>query len=73
MVKLIKINKQFDENDLSLGNRAPQIGDVATIVEVYDTPGLGYELECSDKNGITEWLVSFSSEDAEFELINEII
>jgi hypothetical protein len=48
--------------------RPPRVGDVATIIEVYDTPP-GYELECSGEGGITEWMLSFSSEEADFELI----
>ncbi len=70
-VKLKEIKRQFNNNDLSVGERTPQVGDVAAIVEVYENPSLGYELECVDENGITQWLVTFSPEDAEFELINE--
>ena len=71
LVRLKKIYKQFDESELAIGKRAPRIGDIATIVEVYEKPVLGYELECSDENGMTEWLVSFSPHDAEFELTNK--
>jgi hypothetical protein len=48
--------------------RAPQIGDVATIIEVYSDPP-GYELECSNEHGITEWLAGFKADDIELELI----
>jgi hypothetical protein len=40
--------------------RPPRVGDVATVVELYSSPP-GYELECSDENGITEWLVASKS------------
>jgi hypothetical protein len=70
VVRLTKLHKQFNESELTLGKRTPRIGDVATIVEVYEKPVLGYELECSDGNGMTEWLVSFSPHGAEFELID---
>jgi len=71
VVKLKKIFRRFDLNDLKFDKRHPQVGDEATIVEVYESPTLGYELECSDKNGVTEWLVTFSPEDAEFDVIDE--
>ena len=48
--------------------RAPQVGDVAVIVEVYKNPP-GYELECSGSDGITDWLCAFSANDIEFEKI----
>jgi hypothetical protein len=38
--------------------RPPEGGDVATIVEIYSSPP-GYELECSDADGITQWLITF--------------
>ena len=49
--------------------RSPKVGDVATIVELYKDP-LGYELECCDANGITEWLIAFQPNEVELELIN---
>ena len=48
--------------------RAPQVGDVAAILEVYKNPP-GYELECSGSDGITEWLRAFSPNDIEIEKI----
>jgi hypothetical protein len=73
VVRLKQIKKQFQESELSFGKRAPKIGDVATIVEVYENPRLGYELECTDENGITEWLITFSPEEADWELVDENI
>ena len=71
VVRLIRIKKRFSEEELSFGKRAPRVGDLATIVEVYEKPEIGYELECSDESGITDWLVTFSPEEAEFELIED--
>jgi len=71
VVKLKKINRQFSNNELSFSRREPKEGDVATIVEVYEKPTLGYELECSDETGITTWLVSLSPDEVELELIRE--
>ena len=69
MVRLKKINKEFSNKELLFDKRKPQVGDLATIIEIYHTPRLGYELECSNENGITEWLITFSPEDAVFELV----
>jgi hypothetical protein len=60
VVKIKSINKTFDADDFKLNNRLPEIGDIATIIEIYEEPSLGYELECSDKKGITAWLITFS-------------
>jgi hypothetical protein len=48
--------------------RQPQVGDVAWVIEIYDHPP-GYELECSDKNGITEWMQAFSPEEIKLEKV----
>jgi hypothetical protein len=52
-----------DESNL----RQPVAGDVATIIEIYSQPA-GYELECSDCNGITQWLMAFGPDEIELEL-----
>ena len=52
-----------DESNL----RRPEVGDIATIIELYSSPS-GYELECSDANGITQWLMAFRPEDVVLEL-----
>ena len=51
--------------------RPPQVGDVASVIEIYDNPP-GYELECSDKNGITEWMHAFSPEEIKLENVVEL-
>lgn len=48
--------------------RRPAIGDVASIVEIYSNPP-GYELECSDESGITQWLLAFGPDDVELDLV----
>ncbi len=70
VVKLQGIKKQFKDEDLKFNKRHPRIGDIATIVEIYEQPTLGYELECSEENGATEWLVTFSPSEACFELMS---
>lgn len=51
-----------------VGSRSPQIGDVATVVDVYDHPP-GYELECVTPQGETLWLESFTEEEVSLELV----
>ena len=48
-------------------SRPPAVGDVACIVEVYANPS-GYEIECSDANGITQWLMAFGPDEVELGL-----
>ena len=69
IVKITALHKTFSNYGLSFCKRAPVVGDKATIIEVYDKPTLGYELECSDGKGDTEWLLTFSPKDAEFEVM----
>lgn len=56
------------END-GVNQREPRVGDVAYVIEIYTAP-IGYELECSDADGVTEWLCSFSPADIELEKIS---
>lgn len=60
----VEASKAPDEFNL----RCPVIGDVATIIEIYSKPP-GYELECSDGNGITQWLMAYSVDDVQLELV----
>jgi len=58
-VKVIEIINPAKAVKSEFDVRAPKVGDVAAIVEVYSTPHLGYELECCNEEGITQWLVTF--------------
>ncbi|WP_281556009.1 hypothetical protein [Thalassomonas sp. RHCl1] len=53
----------------SFNQRAPQVGDIATIVEIYSDPCLAYDLECSDGDGITIWLLAVTPDEMLFEVI----
>jgi Domain of unknown function (DUF4926) len=44
--------------------RLPQIGDVGTIVHVYDLRG-PYSVECVNAEGYTVWLADFAAEEME--------
>ncbi|MEL6105403.1 MAG: hypothetical protein AAFU85_05180 [Planctomycetota bacterium] len=39
--------------------RPPKMGNIATILEVYQDP-YGFELECCDANGATIWLGGYT-------------
>lgn len=67
VVKLKAVTSQANTIVDEFNLRQPVVGDVATIIEVYLSPP-GYELECSDSNGITQWLVAFDLDDVELEL-----
>lgn len=67
-VRLKKINLSTPTEKDEFNLRQPEVGDIAYIIEIYSTPP-GYELECSDANGITQWLMSFGPEDVELEFV----
>jgi hypothetical protein len=63
----VRIEELHKAADLSDGDiRQPQVGDFAWIIEIYENPP-GYELECSDKDGTTEWLQGFRAEEIKLE------
>ncbi|MDN4056462.1 hypothetical protein QPK32_25720 [Massilia sp. YIM B02763] len=68
VVKIKKLHKPGDFQPDGTSIRAPIVGDVATVVEVYSTPP-GYELECSGRDGITIWLQAFAPEEVELEVV----
>lgn len=68
VVKIEKLYKSIDFQPDGTSVRAPVVGDVATVVEVYTTP-LGYELECCGNDGITIWLHAFAPEEVELEVL----
>ncbi|MBC3935470.1 DUF4926 domain-containing protein [Undibacterium sp. CY7W] len=68
VVKLKKLLAPTVNSYDEFNSRRPLVGDVATIIEVYEEPP-GYELECSDQNGNTVWLIAFRPEDIELELV----
>lgn len=66
VVKIKSLNKEFERTECSFGSRVPRVGDIATVVDVYDGT---FDLECSDENGITLWLEIFNLSDADLELV----
>jgi hypothetical protein len=68
-VRIIKILNVAKAVKSEYNFSAPRVGDVATIVEIYTDPSIGYELECSDQYGITQWLITFSPEELKMDLV----
>jgi hypothetical protein len=66
VVKITKLNTVFKVHENNFGSRPPRVGDIATILDVYED---AYDLECSDSDGVTIWLEMFNTSDATFELI----
>ena len=71
VVKIIKINNLNNFTIDSFNKKVPKIGDIATIVEIYNNPSLGYELECTNGNG-TNYLHSFFDSDIELEVLKNL-
>lgn len=70
VVRITALHRTFHpEDSLFGGRRLPTMGDVAVVVEIYDDPELGYELESVNEDGRTNWLVSVSASDLELEKI----
>jgi hypothetical protein len=68
VVRLLGLGLPLPELADEFNLRQPIVGDVATIVEIYSEPA-GYELECSDGNGITQWLMAVAPDEIELELV----
>jgi hypothetical protein len=66
VVRIVAFNKPVMVVRDAINGREPHVGDVATIVELYDNPP-GYELECVEKGGSTAWLRSFAPDKIELE------
>lgn len=52
-----------------MGCDSPKVGDIGTIVEIYTDPYLGYDIECSDDEGVTKWLTVFKPSEIKLELV----
>ncbi len=68
VVKVKELHVEAGKDSDAFNIRRPVVSDVATIIEVYSNPP-GYELECSDSNGITQWLLAFGPDDIELNLV----
>jgi len=70
VVKIIDIDSNYVwQRTLGFG-KSPDIGDIATIVEIYKYPIVGFELECCNKDE-TLWLETFSNNQVKLELIKK--
>lgn len=68
VVRLKELPSHVNEQGDAFNLRQPVVGDIATIIEIYSKP-LGYELECSDSAGVTQWLIAFHPDEIELELV----
>ena len=68
-VRITAIRRTFLKEECEPGTRTPIVGDIAAVIEIYDNPKLGYELESVNEEGETNWLVTVAATDMEFEKI----
>ena len=64
VVSVLEVARAADTYDgWKVNKRAPQVGDVGTIVDILHAEGHPdhYVVECSDSNGFTIWLGEFLS------------
>ena len=72
-VRITKVCRFFSQEECKPGNRTPVIGDIAAVIEIYDKPKLGYELESVNEKGETIWLITINASDLEFEKVTNRI
>ena len=70
VVRLVRFVKTFEYVKDPLNRRRPKVGDVATILKVYRSGTLGYQLECKDGRGEMLWLLSFRVDEIDLELVS---
>ena len=68
VVRVLRLPDVTQPSGEAFDLRSPQVGDVATIIEIYADPP-GVELECCYANGITQWLAAFRFQDVLLELV----
>jgi hypothetical protein len=66
-VKIIKIRNLNMKLRSRLEVATPKADDTAVTIDAYESPILGYELECSDIDGISQWQLAFTP--CEMELV----
>jgi len=69
-VQIKVLHRVFSASDVSLGEEIPAVGDMATIIEVYESPRMAYELESVAPDGTTRWMATFEPGDADFDIIS---
>ena len=69
VVRLVRFVKTFEYVKDPNNRRRPKVGDMATILKVYRSGTLGYQLECKDGRGKTQWVLSFRIDEIDLELV----
>lgn len=62
--------QKLKDCESGFGYSVPKVGDIGTIVEIYTSPCLGYDIECSDEKGVTKWLVAFEPSEIKMEVVS---
>ena len=70
VVRIVKMVRNFEYVKSPINLRRPAVGDRCTIVEIYDNAELGYELECTNAAGETQWLLTYAANEIELELVS---
>ena len=70
VVRLVRFVKTFEYVKDPSNRRRPKVGDMATILKVYRSGTLGYQLECKDGRGKTQWVLSFRIDEIDLELVH---
>ena len=65
LIRLLRDNREYSGTPEI--TRSPRIGDLGTIVHVYDArdPQAPYSVECVNAEGFTIWLADFAAEEME--------
>lgn len=66
VVRVIAIRDARFSEALVQFDRHPKVGDIGTVLEIYPTPELGFEVECSNPDtGETVWLEAMHADEIE--------
>ena len=64
VVHIKKLNRVIGLAECIPGTETPKVEDIATILEIFEIPTLGYELECvNPETGETKYLVTVNAND----------
>jgi len=70
VVRLVRFVKKFEYVKDPHNLRRPRVGDIATILKVYRSGTLGYQLECKDGRGKSQWILSFRIDEIDLESVH---
>ena len=56
-----------------LQERPPEVGDIAEVIQLYDSEGASIQIKCEPKKGFQIWCISMEVKDLEYELLSGVI